>query len=169
MAKPTKYAGLICAIATVLAITGAILAFLNHNPLILLFLLLPAVAYEVYRTEGKSTKWASWVLAVIFGLEILLIAFNINFDLAGFLGKSETVVAGYNVPLGDIKIVGPTIIAILSVILFARTRGVYTKWLAVVIILASFCLIYIINPTVFQTLIKFAVDQGLEKGLEQIR
>lgn len=169
MAKPTKYAGLICAVLTVLTIIGAIIALTKNNPLILALFLLPAVAYEVYRTEGKSTKWASWVLAAIFILEILLIAFKINFDLAGFLEKNETMVAGYNMPLGDIKIVGPTIIAILSVILFIRTRGVYTKWLAVVIILASFCLIYIMNPAVFQTLLKFGVEQGLEKGLQQIR
>jgi len=169
MAKPTKYARLICVALTVLAIIGAIIALTKSNPLTLALFLLPTVAYEVYRTEGKSTKWASWVLAGIFILEILLIAFKINFDLAGFLEKNETMVAGYNVPLGDIKIVGPTIIAILSVILFIRTRGVYTKWLAAVIILASFCLIYIMNPAVFQTLLKFGVEQGLEKGLQQIR
>jgi len=169
MAKPTKYAGLICAILTILVIIGAIVALTKNNPLVLALFLLPTIAYEVYRTEGKSTKWASWTLAAIFILEILLIVFKINFDLAGFLGKNETVVAGYNVPLGDIKIVGPMIIAILSVILFIRTRGVYTKWLAVVIILSSFCLIYIMNPAVFQTLLKFGVEQGLEKGLQQIR
>jgi len=163
MAKPTKYAGLICAIITVLAVIGTILAFFNHAPLVLVLFLFPAIAYEVYRTEGKSTRWASWMLAIVFGLEMILIIFHINFDIATFLGKSETVVAGYNVPLGDIQIVGPSMIAILSIILFARTRGVYTKWLAVVIILASLCLIDIINPVIFQSFLKVAIDQGLEQ------
>jgi len=169
MAKPTKYAALICTILMVVAIGGAAISFLKHNPLILVLFLLPAVIYEVYRTEGKSTKWASWILLAIFVLEILFIVFKINFDLGAFLGKTQTIVAGYNVPLGDIKIVGPTIIAILSVVLFIRTRGIYTKWLAVLILLGSFVTIYLLNPTIFQALLKFAIDEGLKKFLEQIR
>ncbi len=169
MAKPTKYAPIICVVLTLLMIAGVALGFLKHNSLLLVLFLLPAVIYEVYRTEGKSTKWASWVLLAIFILEILLIVFKINFDLGVFLGKTQTTVAGFTVPLGDIKIVGPAIIAILSVILFLRTRGIYTKWLAVIIFLGSFSLIYLLNPEVFQTLLKFGIDQGLKKGLEQIQ
>jgi hypothetical protein len=165
MAKPTKYAALICVIITILAIIGVLIGFNKNNPLILLLFLLPAIIYEVYRTEGESTKISSWILLIVFVLEILLIAFKINFDLAAFLGKTQTMVVGYNVPLGDIKIVGPTIVAILSVVLFTKTRGVYTKWLAVLIFLGSFSLIYLLNPTIFQTLLKF----GIEKGLEQIK
>ena len=165
MAKPTKYAAVICVILTLLAIFGIAMSFYKSNPLILLLFLLPAIIYEVYRTEGESTKVSSWVLLIIFVLEILLVAFNISFDLASFLGKTQTVVVGYDVPLGDIKIVGPTIVAILSVILFTKTRGMYTKWLAVIIFLGSFSLIYQLNPTIFQTLLKF----GIEQGLEQIR
>lgn len=165
MAKPTKYAALICVILTILAIIGVVMGFNKNNPLMILLFLLPAVIYEVYRTEGESTKWSSWVLLIIFGLEILLIAFKIDFDLASFLGKTQTMVVGYNVPLGDVKIVGPTIIAILSAVLFTKTRGAYTKWLAVIIFLGSFALIYLLNPTIFQTFLKF----GIEKGLEQIK
>lgn len=47
------------------------------------------------------------VMFIVLILEIVLIAANINFDLASFFGESEKVVAGYTVPLGDIKIVGP--------------------------------------------------------------
>lgn len=163
MAKPTKYATIICVVLTLLAIVGIVMAFLKNNPLILVGFLLPTVIYEVYRTEGKSTKWASWALLVIFVLEIALIAFKINFDLAAFLEKTQTTVAGYTVPLGDVKIVGPTIVAILSVVLFIKTRGAYTKWLAVIIFLGSFSLIYLLNPDVFQILLKFGVEQGLQQ------
>ncbi len=169
MAKPTKYASIICVVLSILAIIGAGLSFWQKNPIFLIFFLLPVIIYEVYRTEGKSTKWASWVLLAIFILEIVFIIFHVNFDLGSYLGKTETTVAGYNVPLGDIKIVGPIIIAILSVILFIKTRGIYTKWLAVIIFLGSFILIYLLNPLIFQSLLKFGVEQGLEKGLQQIQ
>jgi len=169
MAKPTKHATIICVVLSALAIIGAGLSIWQRSPLILVFFLLPAIAYEVYRTEGKSTKLASWVLLAIFILEIVFIVFKINFDIGAYLGKTETAVAGYNVPLGDIKIVGPIIVAILSVILFIRTRGIYTRWLAVVIFLGSFLLIYLLNPSIFQSLLKFGIDQGLEKGLQKIK
>ena len=165
MAKSTKYASTICIILTLLALFGVVLGFYTGSPLILILFLLPTVIYEVYRTEGRSTKWASWFLLIIFVLEILLITFKIDFDLRLFLGKAQTTMAGYNVSLGDVKIVGPVIITILSVLLFVRTRGIYTKWLAVIIILGSFSLVYLLNPEIFQTLLKF----GVEKGLEQIR
>ena len=165
MAKPTKYATIICVILTLLAAVGIFMAFLKHNALILVLFLLPTIIYEVYRTEGKSTKWSSWALLAIFVLEILLIVFKINFDLGSFLGKTQTTVAGYNIPLGDVKIVGPAIIAVLSVLLFVRTRGIYTKWLAVIIFISSLALIYLINPEIFQSFLKFGVDEGLEKFL----
>ena len=53
--------------------------------------------------------------------------------------------------------------AILSVILFVRTRGVFTKWLAVVIFITSFAIVYSIDPTVFSNLLKYAVDEGLRR------
>jgi len=163
MAKPTKYAALICAILTLLAIVGVVWAFFKHNPLILVGFLLPAVIYEVYRTEGVSTKAASWVLLLIFTLEIFLIVFNINFNLASLLNMTETTIGGYLVPLGDLKIVGPAIVAILSIVLFVRTYGIYTKWLAVIIFLSSFALIYLLDPTVFQTLLRFGLEQGWQQ------
>jgi hypothetical protein len=163
MAKPTKYAPIICVILTLLAIVGIIMAFFKHDPLILVGFLLPTVIYEVYRTEGVSTKAASWVLLLIFVLEIFLIVFNINFNLASLLNMTETTIGGYLVPLGDLKIVGPAIVAILSVVLFVRTYGIYTKWLAVIIFLSSFALIYLLDPTVFQTLLKFGIEQGWEQ------
>src|SRR4030042_6478242 len=126
MAKPTKYATLISTIVTILALIGIIIGIVTLKPLVIILLLIPAVGYEVYRTEGESTRWASWVLLLVLVLEIILIAANINFDLGKFFGESTKEIAGYTVPLGDIKIFGPVIMGILSIILFIRTRGKYT-------------------------------------------
>ena len=79
-----------------------------------------------------------------------------------FLENSEKVVAGYIVPLGDIKIAGPIVMAILSIILFVRTRGRYTKWLAAVIFITCFAIVYAINPEIFKNLLGLAVDRGIE-------
>lgn len=162
MAKPTKYATLICTIVSILALIGIVIGIWLSKPLIIVIFLIPAAAYEVYRTEGPSTVWASWVLLIVLILEIVLIVANINFDLASFFGESEKVVAGYTVPLGDIKIAGPIIMAILSIILFVRTRGRYTKWLAVVIFITCFAIVYTINPEIFKNLLGLAVDRGIE-------
>jgi len=162
MAKPTKYATLICTIVSVLALIGIVIGIWLSKPLIIVIFLIPAAAYEVYRTEGPSTVWASWILLIVLILEIVLIVANINFDLASFFGESEKVVAGYTVPLGDIKIAGPIVMAILSIILFVRTRGRYTKWLAVVIFITCFAIVYAINPEIFKNLLGLAVDKGIE-------
>lgn len=162
MAKPTKYATLICTIVSILALIGIVIGIWLSKPLIIVIFLIPAAAYEVYRTEGPSTVWASWILLIVLILEIVLIAANISFDLASFFGESEKVVAGYTVPLGDIKIAGPIVMAILSIILFVRTRGRYTKWLAVVIFITCFAIVYAINPEIFKNLLGLAVDKGIE-------
>ncbi|MBC8387108.1 MAG: hypothetical protein ISS13_03565 [Actinobacteria bacterium] len=162
MAKPTKYATLICTIVSILALVGIIIGILMSKPLLIVIFLIPTAAYEVYRTEGPSTVWASWILLIVLILEIVLIVANINFDLASFFGESEKVVAGYTVPLGDIKIAGPIVMAILSIILFVRTRGRYTKWLAAVIFITCFAIVYAINPEIFKNLLGLAVDRGIE-------
>jgi len=121
------------------------------------------VIYEVYRTQGKSTKWASLVLLIVFIAEIIFIVANISFDLVEFLGVTEKRVGGYNVPLGDIKAVGPAIMAILSIVLFVRTRGRYTKWLAVIIFITSFAILYALDPTIFSRLLRIGIDEGLKR------
>ena len=165
MAKPTKHATLICIILTLLALLGIFIGIATSLPLVIIIFLLPAVIYEVYRTEGKSTKWASWGLLIVLIAEVILIVANISFDLAEFSGATEKYVGGYNVPLGDIKVVGPAIMAILAIILFIRTRGRYTRWLAVIIFITSFVILYSLDPTIFGRLLRF----GVEEGLKQIR
>ncbi|MCL4416920.1 MAG: hypothetical protein M1365_09515, partial [Actinobacteria bacterium] len=71
-------------------------------------------------------------------------------------------IAGYTVPLGDIKIFGPVIMGILSIILFIRTRGKYTKWLAAVIFVACFAIVYALDPDILKQLFKIGVEKGLK-------
>jgi len=163
MAKPYQYATPICLVLTLLAGLGIVLGLNTFNPLTIVLFLLPTVLYEVYRTEGASTKFASWGLLIVFVLEILFIVGHVNFDLASFLGTSQRYVAGHVVPLGDIKVVGPTIMAILSIVLFKRTRGRYTRWLAVIIFVSSFAIVYALDPTIFARLLKLGVKEGLDK------
>jgi hypothetical protein len=163
MAKSYKHAALICTILTVLAALGIIIGLLTLKPIITILLLLPTVIYEVYRTEGKSTKWASWVLLVVFIIEVILIVTNISFNLAAFFGETEKYVGGYRVPLGDIKIVAPAIMAVLSIILFVRTRGKYTKWLAVIIIITCAAIVYTIDPANFSALLRTGIEEGLDR------
>jgi len=149
----------VCLIVTVVAILGAFLGLASKNPLWILFLLLPAVIYEVIRTEpGASTKFSSILLLGIIILEIILIIFNINYDLANFFETEEKVVAGYTLPLGDIKVFGPLLTAILSTILIFRTYGSYTKWLSIIIAVGSLVAVFLVNPLFFQQALKLIVN-----------
>ena len=163
MPKPTKYAPLICAIVSVLALMGIIIGLLTGHTLVIVFLLLPAVIYEVYRTEGESTKTSSVILLLILIAEIILILFNVHINLAEYFQDTEKSIAGFLIPLGDLKIVGPSIMAVLSVVLFIRTYGAFTKWLAVTIFITSFAIIYSIDPAIFKDLFKYAIEQGIDR------
>lgn len=149
----------VCTIVTIIAIIGALIGLATKSPLWILFFLLPTVIYEAIRTqEGASTKFSSILLLIILVLEIILIIFNINFDLASFFGVEEKYVAGYTLPLGDIKVFGPLLLAILSTVLIFRTRGRYTRWLSIIIAIGSLIAVYLINPQFFQQAVKLIVD-----------
>jgi hypothetical protein len=165
MAKAYRHATPICILLTIVAGMGILIGIYTWRPLFTMAFLIPAIIYEVYRTEGESTKWASRLLLVVFIAEIILIAANVSFDVGSFLAKSEEWVAGYRIPLGDIKVVGPAIMAVLSIILFLRTRGRYTKWLAIVIFITSFAIVYTLDPSIFNRLVRL----GIEEGLNQIQ
>ncbi len=154
----------VCLLVTIIAIIGAFVSLSTKNPLWILVFLLPTTIYEAIRTqEGASTKFSSILLLVILILEILLVVFNINFDLAGFFGTQEKYIVGYTLPLGDIKVFGPLLLTVLSTILIFRTRGKYTKWLAIVIAIGSLITIYLINPDFFQEALKLIVNGLFER------
>lgn len=161
MAKPYKHATLICLILSILAVIGIVIGVMVENPLPVIFLLFPTVIYEVYRTEGASTKWSSWVLLIVLIAEVVFIISGIGFDIAGYLGEETLNVSGYDVPLGDIKVVAPALMAVLSVILFMRTRGVYTKWLAVIIFITAFVIVYTLDPTIYNRMLGIAVEEAV--------
>jgi len=163
MAKSTKYATPICITLSIITVIGIVVGLFARNPLIIAGLLLPAVIYEVYRTEGESTILSSWLILGAIVAELVLVIFKINFDLARFLGTSSQYIAGYYVPLGDIKVIFPTLMGVLSVILFLRTAGIYTKWLSVLIFLGAISIVYTIDPSLFQQLIKLVVQQGMNR------
>lgn len=165
MAKEYEHATLICAIITVIALIGIIVGAYFKLPLMILFLMLPAVVYEIYRTEGVSTKFASLGMLVILIAEAVLIIANININLAHLAGgKAE--ITRYRIPLGDVKMLGPVIIALLSGILIRRTAGKYTIWLAVVILVSSIALLYALNPDILSQLFRGGI---VEEGIRRIR
>lgn len=165
MARPTKYATLICAILSGIALVGIIIGLVAESPIVVLLAMAPSVVYEVYRTEGETTRWASWALAVVLVVEFILIVFNISIDVGGFLGSSTQEVAGYQIPLGDLRVVGPALIAVCALILIVRTRGVYTRWLAVNIIVCALALAYTLDTGVFTELLR----QGAQEGLDTLQ
>lgn len=174
MPKSTQHAGLICLILTLIAAAGAAIGIWKSLPIVVIILMLPAVLYEVYRTEGIMTKFASvGILAVLIG-EIVLILGNYNINLAQVIPSLGFL----NMPL-DIKLAGPVIIAFLSLMLLRRSGGIYTKWLAVVIFAASVALFYTLEPSLFRTIlqrgpregsstINKTVPQGTKQKIEQV-
>lgn len=124
-ARTRKTAPLLCAAASLLALIGIILGLVFDQPLWIVVLLLPAAVYELIRTEGRSTRAASAILLVVLLALGVLLVFDVSFDLAAFFGAEVQTVAGYRLPLADVKVVAPALMAILSIILFLRTWGVY--------------------------------------------
>jgi len=157
MAKPTTYATPICIVLSILVIIGIIWGIIVHNPLIITLFLVPATGYEAYRTEGEGTRWASFVLLALVLAEIICITFKINFDIASWLGGSTAYFAGYFLPLGDIKVIFPLVIIFLSIYLFFRTIGKYTKWLAILLLISAIAIVYVINPDILKHLLRFQV------------
>ncbi len=161
--KSLKPAG-VCAVVTVVALIGAIISILTKNPLWILVLLVPATLYEAIRTQkGASTKASSIILLILLILEIILIVFNVSFDLTGFLHVEGKYIAGYYLPLGDIKIFGPLLLTILSTVLIFRTRGKYTRWLSIVIAVGSLTTIFLISPEFFQHALQLIVNGLLDR------
>lgn len=146
MARPTKYATPICIALTVLAALGILLGLLTEEVLYPVAFVVPAVGYEAYRTEGASTRWASWLLAVLTIALIVVNAFDVSYDLSKLLGSSSATVGGEEVPLGDVAVVFPAAMGALAVVLWTRTRGVYTRWLAAIVFVTAAAIVYLTAP-----------------------
>lgn len=152
---------LICSLLSVLAAIGIMISFATHNAVYLAFFLIPVIVYEIIRTEGVSTTFSSWMMLVVVVAEIIFILFGISYDIGKYLEMDSTWVGGQYVPLGDIKILGPALLAVFSLILVLRTAGPYTKWLGIIIFIAAFFMVYIISPVMFKDLLRSAVQSIL--------
>jgi len=148
-----------CVILTILAGIAVLLGFIFKSALLICVLLLPVVIYEIYRTSGRSTTTSSWILLLALIAEIIFIVGGINYDLGQYLNMENAYIAGQYIPLGDVKILCPVLLAIFSIILLVRTYGPYTKWLSVVIFIAAFFIIYILNPHFFSDFLSNSVNR----------
>ncbi len=158
MAKSTKNAFVICLALTIVAALLVLLGWWKSLPLVILAGMLPAVAYEVYRTEGATTTLASWGIAAAIVVEAVLIIFNIQVNIMQFLGSFAA-----SLPAVDIRMAGPVVIGVLAIMLLKRTGGMYTKWLAVVIFLAACGLFYVLDPDLFSKLFKSGLSEGAKR------
>ena len=161
MAKPWRHATIICTVLTVIAAIGALLALITGNVLWAIVFLLPAAGYQAYRTEGESTRWASWVLLVLLVATVTVTAFRIDYDLVQLIGEEETRVAGHTVPLGDVKTVMPALVAVCALILLTRTRGRYTRWLAGVIFVSAVVIVFATSPESVGELIEAGLGEAM--------
>lgn len=159
MAQSTEHAALICLICTILALAGIAGGYYFHKPVITVLALLPAVIYEVYRTEGVSTIWASWGMLAVLIAEAFLIIGNFNINISKYAAKYAPAL-----PAIDIKLGGPVIMAYFSYILIRRTAGIYTKWLAIVILIGCAGLFYVLDPSIFTKL----GGSGIQEHLKNI-
>lgn len=150
---------LVCTIMTVLVIIALVVGFAIKSPLVIALFLLPVVAYEVYRTRGEFTTLSAWVILIVLIVEIILILFHINYDLGRFLNLDSTYVGGQYIPIGDVKILGPTLLAVFSIVLLIRTYGPYTKWLSILIFGSAFVMVYIMNPNIFNELLRNGIQR----------
>jgi len=149
MPRPIRYATPICLVLTGLAALGIVLGFLTDEVMYPIGFLLPTVAYEAYRTEGPSTRWASWTMAALMVALVVVAAFGIEFDLRRLFAADSTSVGGQTVPLGDVQVVFPAAMALLAAMLWTRTRGIYTRWLAAVIFVTAAAIVYLTAPDSF--------------------
>ncbi len=60
--------------------------------------------------------------------------------------------------MGDVKLVGPALAGVCALVLLARTRGRYTKWLAINIIVAMAALAYTIDSGVLKDLMGMGLN-----------
>jgi len=160
MAKPTTYAVPICLGLTLLALIGIALSVTQKSPVYAIVLLIPTVIYEVYRTEpGASTKTASWAMLAILILELIFLATGVSYNLASYFGTDDVYMGGLLVPLGDIRVLAPAIIAVIALVLAIRTAGPFTKWLSIIIFVTAFTVIYTVDSESFRNLFRSAVQQ----------
>ncbi len=165
MAREYKNAGIICIAISIIAVLGIFLGIKFNKPLIIALVMLPAVIYEVYRTEGVYTKIASWLSLTVVVAEAYVIIAGITIDLSPILGeslKSFSITGRVHAGL-----IGPVALVILALYLFKNTAGIYTRWLSIIILVSSIALFYAINPEIILGLLQSSdIKESIKKGVQ---
>jgi hypothetical protein len=144
----------LCIILSIITLITIILGFYLRSPYIVILGIIPVAIYEAVRTEGFYTKAGSIAISILVIIEIFAIKGLFRFNLASFMGRDTMYFSGYYLPLGDIVFIFPAVAAIISLVLFFRTYGIYTKWLSILLLLSSIALIYIVNKDILYELIR---------------
>jgi hypothetical protein len=79
---------------------------------------------------------------------------DIDINLAELLGTERTTIAGQAIELGSVQMVMPALMGACALILLSRTRGKYTRFLAVAIFVASVIVVYMVDPVAVRSLIR---------------
>lgn len=159
MARSSEHAALACIIYTLIMIAGTAAGIYFNRPVAVVFALFPAVIYEVYRVEGVSTIWASWGMLAVLVAEVVMIIGKFNFNIAKYAVKYIP-----NLPAVDIKMAGPVVMGYFSYVLIRRTAGIYTRWLAVIILIGCLGLFYALDPSIFS----WFTGKGLQEGIKNL-
>ncbi|MGL4370925.1 MAG: hypothetical protein ACRCUT_14825, partial [Spirochaetota bacterium] len=122
----------------------------------------PLVAYEVYRTEGKATIWASWGMILVLVLLLVLLIGNININLLKYIKMT-----GLPIESLDAKLLIPIAMAYFAFVLIRRTAGVYTKWLSIVIMIGCIGLFFLLDPELFKKIAQLGAKEGMNQLIKK--
>lgn len=166
MPKEQKYAGLICIILSIVAGIGILAGIFFKWPLIITITAIPAIVYEIYRTEGFFTKIVSFLCLIIVLAVIFTTVTDSMLDLSKISdGISKSIPALHESM--QAAILGPILLVILSIFLFKRTSGFYTKWLSIIILMSSLALFYTGNTKFFTGIFNSGnVQERVKKGIK---
>ncbi|MEW6526451.1 MAG: hypothetical protein AB1444_07295 [Spirochaetota bacterium] len=171
MAKEYQHAPIVCGSITVIAVIGCVIGIWLSMPIVIVLSIIPAIIYEIYRTEGVFTKIASWLALLVTIVALYVIYKNVMIDSIPFITKFISMPVSVKlVPAG---LIAPVVLVIIAVFLFKRTAGIYTRWLALVILLTSIALFYSLDPALIKSLlftpeVQHNIKEGVKKGLRTI-
>ncbi len=161
MAKSTKYAVLICSILTLAAAAASLLGIQKNLPLAVVIGMLPVALYEAYRTGGITTKISSFLICLILIAEIVIIAKGMKLESIEALISLKK-----SFPFLELSMIAPVITALLSFTLFRKTYGIYTRWLAIVILGTSLALLYSVNPSLMDRVKKSEIKEVIKEKIK---
>lgn len=164
MAKSYKHAALICWVLSILSAVGIVAGIYFKQPLIIIGIMIPVVVYQVYRTEGRFTTFASAAILVVLAVEAFFIIKKPDIDFASL---AEKVFGDWGAPFFENfnpLIAGPAVIAFLALFLMRQTRGRYTIWLAIIILITSVGLVYTVDPEFFKNLLSTFFESLRDTG-----